>query len=333
MILEKVLEGWLDLVVDRDIKEILEFLIKNKDDSNFTGIPILDGISYIAIDQYGYISLVVKTNERASYSFSTNYISLKLSNYCKVVTSNKEFVGYCHILKCNTTEVELVKMFILLCLAMGKEMQVEKNSERMIIFFQSLVQLFKITPAPNLSKERQGLWGELFIIKQLSVSKSFTRFWHSETNRKFDFSCGKLRLEVKTTTTNERIHSFSHGQIYREDEIDIVVASLLLQEEDAGLSLQALIQDVKKDISDDHIQLLKFEKVIRKAGMTNINESGPIFDSGYAMNNISFYNSSNVPKFNQAEPKGVSNTKYKIDLSTAVTMSEDEKIEWFKRWI
>jgi hypothetical protein len=319
-------------VGNSEVEQIINFLVNNRRSYQFTGVPILEGLSYIAIDQEGYITLIVKTNERISYSFSTNYISLKLSNYCQIVTADQEYEGYCHMLRCKTHDIELVKMFAMLCLAIGKQITIDKNSERMITFFNGLVQLFKITPAANLSKERQGLWGELFLLKQLPDTFVFIQYWHSENTRKFDFSCGNLRLEVKTTMNKERIHSFSHNQVYREDDIDIAVASVLLQEEDAGLSLQELIQEIKDQVKENPIELLKLEKAIKQAGMSDINESGPIFDYGYARSNLAWYYSINVPKFNQAEPKGVSNTYYKIDLSTALNMSVKEKEQWLLNW-
>ena len=57
-------------------------------------------------------------------------------------------------------------------------------------------------------------------------------FWHSEVERRFDFSCGRNRVEIKITTRPERTHHFSHRQIFAIEGEEIVVASIVAAEDD-----------------------------------------------------------------------------------------------------
>lgn len=66
--------------------------------------------------------------------------------------------------------------------------------------------------------------------------------------------------------------------------------------------------------------------------MLDENSIGPIFDDNMALINLSFYIASNIPKFDQLEPHGVTVTRYNIDLSTVNSMNEAEVLEWLLKW-
>jgi hypothetical protein len=51
-----------------------------------------------------------------------------------------------------------------------------------------------------------------------------------------DFSKAKKHVEVKTTVGTTRIHHFSHRQIWEAEGEMITIASLMLAEDDSGLS-------------------------------------------------------------------------------------------------
>ncbi|CAH0255526.1 hypothetical protein SRABI80_03090 [Peribacillus frigoritolerans] len=183
-----------------------------------------------------------------------------------------------------------------------------------------------------MERERQGLWGELFFITQAGNIKSFMKHWHKEPNRKFDFVKDCLRLEVKSTSLQERIHAFSHQQLFNSKPNETVIASLILRKEDEGLSLRELITTVFEHISDDLSLIIKLEKARRLAGMETPMEIGPIYDERFAKENLKFYHVSNVPQFPLPEPPGVTDTRYNVDLSTIRNIPDNELDKWMKKW-
>lgn len=96
--------------------------------------------------------------------------------------------------------------------------------------------------------------------------------------RRFDFSNERRRVEVKTTLGGPRIHRFSHRQIYALPGEEIVIVSLILREEDAGLSLNQLITEARSAIKETPF-FITLERAVRRAGMDLQTETGPAFDA------------------------------------------------------
>lgn len=129
---------------------------------------------------------------------------------------------------------------------------------RLTSFFRSMVRLFSVTPARDIEGQRQGLWGELFVMSGVRGFAFWAPFWHSETTRRFDFSASNRRVEVKTTVGPERIHHFSHRQIFALEGEEIVIASLLVCQEGTGLSLRELIQEARVPLHIDQVPVRLF---------------------------------------------------------------------------
>ncbi len=156
-------------------------------------------------------------------------------------------------------------------------------------------------------------------------------FWHSEVTRHFDFSCGRNRVEVKITTRQERMHHFSHRQIYAIEGEEIVVASIVAAEDDSGLSLRKLIDDRRRALlgTPDY---LKLEKAVHQAGMESSTETGPVIGAAEAEENLGWFRSVDIPHFRVPEPAGVTETRYRVDRSSAPRVTAVEFDEWLRLW-
>jgi hypothetical protein len=194
-----------------------------------------------------------------------------------------------------------------------------------------MARLFAIDPARDLKAERQGLWGELFLMRQIRGFQFWAPFWHSEVRQLFDFSTPNKHLEVKTTIENNRIHHFSHRQLYPLQGEEIIVASLLVIEDDKGLSLRELIDDCRSVLLQTSYYL-KLENAVRHAGMEDSSEIGPKFDPADAQLKLGWFHSVDIPHFRVPEPPGVSQTSYRVDLSEAPQLDNDELNIWFDSW-
>ena len=84
--------------------------------------------------------------------------------------------------------------------------------------FIELFKAVKETPRNSI----QGLWCELFLIEQSSFPEKLIAGWHSIPEEKFDFSFNKLRLEVKSSTSESRIHHFSSRQLNTINDTEII---------------------------------------------------------------------------------------------------------------
>jgi hypothetical protein len=193
-----------------------------------------------------------------------------------------------------------------------------KRSE-LVDFFLSVSRLFSITPANDFREERQGLWGELFFMSRVKGFKFWLPYWHSDPSRTFDFTNNNKRIEVKTSVRSERIHHFSHRQLYSFGEEEIVIASIMLRKEEAGVSLKTLIDLARGEVSNES-QLIKLARAVRMSRMEDSNEEGPLFDETEAEKSLAFFWAKDSPHFGMPEPAGVTQTHYRVDLSTAPTI-------------
>ena len=301
----------------------------------FTVVPVPghDKV-FLGIDIVGHPGLFVQANDGAlEPPLRTAKVSLQLGqNYSLAAIGESPRSELLHALRCETSEATEVDTFLILVEAFLARYAGQRVDEATLTsFFRSMVRLFAVAPARDLESERQGLWGELFVMIRERGFAFWAPFWHKETTRRFDFSTLSKKVEVKTALGPQRIHHFSHRQIYALEGEEIVIASLLLREEDAGLSLRQLIQVAREALSvTEHY--LKLERAVRLAGMESMDEVGPIYDPHEADHTLAWFRSTDAPHFCMPEPPGVSQTHYRVDLSTAPQIQTRELSEWLDLW-
>lgn len=206
------------------------------------------------------------------------------------------------------------------------------STKEISTFFNALLRLFTIRPDENNEAQRQGLWGELYFMKQNGGYEFWAPYWHIETNRLFDFSSTSVpqRLEVKTTLRPNRIHNVSHRQVYSSTGEEIYIASMMLTEDNTGVSLRSLIDECREALSRTP-HFMKLEKAVRHAGMHGQDE-GPKYNGGEAARSIRFFDVESVPRFGASEPEGVSGTHYKIDLTSIPAIDSARLATWINSW-
>lgn len=265
-----------------------------------------------------YKSAMIKT-EKLLISFSIKY-QLIIDGIM-----NKE--GLFHSIFCLSNSHEDNATMLNVMESILQDSAVKLTPESLESIFYSLLSLFKVSPSSDLNSERQGLWAELFFMKTSGGFKSWASKWHSDPFRLYDFSMDNRKIEVKSTTRQERIHTFYHRQVFPQSSEDVTIASLLLREDDAGLSLKDLISEARQNLNGTQ-DYIKLEKAIIRAGMTELNETGPRYIESEAGQELAWFRVSDVPRFQSEEPIGVSGTHYKSDLSTTRRMTGDEIQRW-----
>jgi Putative PD-(D/E)XK family member, (DUF4420) len=290
---------------------------------------------YLGADAAQRPCLFVKAVGRLTEpSIRTAHVSLHVGQEYTVAQIGSPAVSErFHALRCETADEGDIETFLVLVEAyLNLHAQGEIDRASLTGFFGSVSRLFSVERSSDLDGERQGLWGELFMMKSVRGFAFWAPFWHSETTRKFDFSAIGRRVEVKTVVGPMRIHHFAHRQIYALEGEEIMIASILLRKEDAGLGLRELISEARAALSGTDYYM-KLELAIRRAGMETMEEAGPAFDSSEALKSIAWFSAADAPHFTMAEPPGVSQTHYRVDLSTAPSLSEAELREWLDAWV
>lgn len=291
--------------------------------------------TYFGIDAREHPALFVLASKPLTrLSLRTDAVTLELGAECSMhVEGHGTVNGHFHLMRCEHSDQAAAETFTLLTDALLRHLVEQPvSSDNLTSLFRTLARLFRISPSPDLTKERQGLWGELFIMKVLGGASVWCRFWHSDLYSRFDFSADHRRIEVKTTLGPARAHSFSHRQLVPDGKEQIAVASLMLRASPTGLSLRELIETSRDEWLNDPTQLAKLESSVRAAGMGDSDASGPSFDAAYAAANLAWYWAEEAPRFTQAEPSGVSNTHYKVDLSGTPQIQSTDLEAWLISW-
>ena len=133
-----------------------------------------------------------------------------------------------------------------------------------------------LTKFPKLGMSREveiGLFGELSYIAASKNSGDLISGWHSTPNSTFDFSYNSARLEVKTSTRPTRVHWLRSTQSLNEPEENLYYLSIYAPEDNSGLTLLDLINQIKQSISG-----LEFAQLLEKLSFYEIEKAKIKFD-------------------------------------------------------
>ena len=179
-----------------------------------------------------------------------------------------------------------------------------------------LVVLFRLVGKPR-ERTIHGLWAELFVILSTSDPATMIGAWHSQSMEHFDFSLGSERLEVKSSSMRSREHMFSFEQVYPPSRASVLIASVHVEEQTNGKSL-GYLWDRVVDAAPSAEARLKVERVCAQSLGQDLG-AGRTFsgDWNVAVESLAFYQVADIPRPSGDCPPGVSQLRFRSDLSLA----------------
>jgi hypothetical protein len=285
----------------------------------------------VGLDSENCACIFVKSGDTGMVpSIKTSKLQIEFNKEYKLFPSKKEVLtGTFHSVRCLSNDPNDTRIFLTVMDSILTDPSISFDTHYLTSIFYSLVSLFKVGTSPNSAQERQGLWAELFFMKKFGGFKSWAKSWHSDPDKPFDFSQGDKRVEVKSTVRPERIHEFAHRQLFSLASEDISIVSVMLRDDDTGLSLRQLLNEASLSFKGTPY-FIKLELASIRAGMANNDENGPCYNETEAETKTNWIKAEQVPKFESCEPEGVSGTRYRSDLTNAQKMSPEEIDEWKK---
>ena len=294
-----------------------EIFILNQNNEYFVNLDkneLLNKNVIVAENINGKLAILIKdldSNPTSNY-FSTDYLLLKT---CSKIYLNNEYIGIYHIIICLSNESCIVNDFKNVF-----EILILKNSKRMTSFdvlnlFNSIDLIFKTTEEKENRELQIGLFGELITLKYLYNlgNVNIIDKWHTNFSLKHDIELDKLnRIEIKTTTSEKRIHTFKHNQLTRRD-VKVFVVSCLLEISQIGLSLNELINEII-DLCCDINKINELQALKKKCGINNEN-NGLIFNEKLAYFNLKLYDSNDIPQIKENIPESITKISYDVDLT------------------
>lgn len=99
-------------------------------------------------------------------------------------------------------------------------------------------------------KRLQGLWAELLVIREMGVPELLVRRWRPDPQERFDFLGAGFALEVKSCRDFERVHEFSLEQLRPPEGLEVWVASVVVRQDPAGMSVLDLLGELEQRLGD-----------------------------------------------------------------------------------
>lgn len=286
----------------------------------------------VAKDPNGNPALLVSAEPSPSEAASVLPVELRNLSFrphrlCRVwqhgVTDSVETLA---VLKCTTDDPMLREYFVRCLSGTVAALPAAPTEENIVGAVSKLVELFRALEAPP-RRSLQGVWCELFLIARAPKIRQAAVAWHADPSALHDFTAGRQRVEVKSSTGPHRRHQFSLEQLLPPQGTDAVIASFILAESGRGLSIAELWEEVSRrpeltvDLRNRLLQILALGlgRDWRKAERV-------AFDPDAASNALRLYDTSSVPKIDPSLPVEVSDVRFCSELTDVPSLSSTEVV-------
>jgi hypothetical protein len=188
----------------------------------------------------------------------------------------------------------------------------------------SIFQRLSLPSRANLA----GLIGELVIIALAADPVSAADSWRVDVDERYDFVCGNLRLEAKSSTIRRRSHGASFEQCDIPADCIGVLASVFIERSAGGTSVRDLLGIIGTRLAAAPGMMLRLEQTLADTlGAGLLEALNFSFDLDLAGASLEFYDLSAVPAVRGVPPVGVSQIRFVTDLSGLVPLSTDQLVE------
>ena len=178
-----------------------------------------------------------------------------------------------------------------------------------------LVDLFQHLARPSL-RSTIGMFGELYTIHASTSPTTAVAAWRSTIDERFDFALGARRLEVKSSSTRQRAHSFSLEQCTPPPATLGILISLFVEASGGGLSLLELVERIETQLDGNVDLILKVQEVVAEGlGSTAATALSMRFDEDLARSSLRVYRLDTIPAIRNGVPGEVSQVGFRSDIS------------------
>ena len=293
--------------------------------SNITEDELNDNYVISCINENNMPCILVKNSlvKTVTNFYSTDNLEVKFNS---VLESNGNSY-YFHIITSKRNDLLSNKQFETVFDYIFNKIETPVDEDELNSLFGSIEEYFRITPDPNNKKTQIGLFGELLTVKYLYQNgyQNVVNKYHKNFFLKHDIEINnELRIEIKATTSSNRIHTFKHDQIRRKD-VDVIVSSLLLEEAQEGLSLFNLFEQII-NINTDYENIFSLYKLMKSCGLDE-DHQGVVIAEDQAILNLKFFNAADLPQLDIDSVDGVSKITYDVDCTFAAPIPINNVID------
>ena len=277
----------------------------------------------------GFPMFFVQINESASptANIMRELLTVEYDRICKVETENAVTEHAFAIITLRSAEWSLQAMFIDIVALMLSGLQTMPSRKEIAVEVEKLITIFSAMQRVPV-KEIQGLWGELLVIERSKYPATLVNAWHNSPKAKYDFTAGRDKIEVKTTSGENRIHQFSLDQLNPSPNSRLLIASMTVRESSkaGGKSVKDLFESITAKVGT--IERFNLYKTLAETMGNSFTKWDTLFfDYAEASDSLEFFRAEDIPRISKTDvPAGVSDVKFKscLDGATSAFSSEHE---------
>ncbi len=223
------------------------------------------------------------------------------------------------IVRCTSVDRAIRECFLRVAGLVFAQIGEEPSREVLGQLFTRLSELFRAFEQPS-RRAVQGLWAELLVIAGSTDPSVLLTCWHRDPEEAFDFSLGSDRVEVKSTSRSQRVHSFSLRQLRPGIGVEVIVASVLVERSTGGTSIADLMRVVAGHVGDTEAVFRMEDVVARSLGDSAGGCLSMTFDLERAISSIRYFEAKVLPAVDTNLPAGVSNVRFEALLDEELAL-------------
>ncbi|MGD0712087.1 MAG: PD-(D/E)XK motif protein [Bacteroidales bacterium] len=304
--------------------------IPDGNENFFNAVQIPDYSNFrIAVDFEGnpiiLLSVANAVKNIALKNFRLKYLQLEQNIECKISENGKSSFQTFTVITFTSTDRNLQEYFLRISETLIKTLNNKPTQQQIIESLNKFVEVFRAlidTPTNTV----QGLWAELFLIDNSANPKTLLNYWHNIPEEKFDFNSGIEKIEVKSNSSFERIHTFSSEQLTPPVGTQVLIASIFVRQNNGGQNIQQLVDSIITQVQNDIDLTDKLNNIVCKTLGNSLEQSIKIkFDYNIAKDSLLFYKHQDISKIEEIHiPNEVSEVRYKSDLTNLKPIKPNE---------
>lgn len=160
-----------------------------------------------------------------------------------------------------------------------------------------------------------GLIGELYLIRAARDSVAAIQAWRMDSEERFDFVVGNLRVDAKASGRGRTVHVVSFDQANPPSGTHGLFVTVSIESAAGGTSLAEFLSMIEIQLGADHTAIAKLWGVAAATlGDTFLSALAWRFDLGAMESAVGFYDAATIPSIRPPLPHGVSGVRFVSDF-------------------
>ena len=305
--------------------------LSRSDESRVNVIDIPSLPHKLGMTSEGFPVFFIVTNNTPfnAQNIEREMLSVQYDMPCTLISDEDEQNNAYSIITLRASEVSLQSYFIEIFLMMLGKIPAIPSKRELAIEVENLISIFSALSKPP-RKKVQGLWAELLVIERSLHPETLISAWHSQANAKYDFTMGRDKIEVKSTSGEERIHHFSLDQLNPSPNSRLLIASVIVRESaqgSGGMSVRDIYNKICTKVSANNARLKLYSIMAECIGSDLTKIDSIFFDYVEASDTLAFFDANQVPHVekNSIQPF-VSDVSFSSNLTHLIDISNPQSI-------